>query len=336
MENKYTKRTFLKKSAITMAGAGMLATFPGCADSSQKTSAAPDFKFSLAQWSIHRHLFGGSSGRFENDEARRMAYRSNLDAHLQGDLTNLDFARVAREEFGLDAIEYVNTFFFDKARDQAYLAELKKRADDQGVRSLLIMCDWEGALGDPDSQRRAAAIERHHQWVEAAAFLGCHSIRVNAQSAGSWEEQRDLSAEGLSRLAEYGDQFNINIIVENHGGLSSNGKWLSEVMNAAGHDRVGTLPDFGNFAISAEEEYDKYLGVQELMPYAKAVSVKSFDFDANGNEINIDFNRMLKIVADAGYSGYLGIEYEGDGLSEYDGIHATINLLNRVIGEMSA
>lgn len=335
MQEKYSKRTFLKKTAVTMAGAGMYATFPGCADNSQSANTAPDFKFSLAQWSIHRHLFGGGIGRFENDEARRMAYRSNLDGHLKGDLTNLDFARVAREEFGLDAIEYVNTFFFDKARDEAYLKELKQRADDQGVRSLLIMCDWEGALGNPDAARRTAAIERHYQWVEAAAFLGCHSIRVNAQSYGSWEEQRDLSAEGLSRLAEYGDQFNINVIVENHGGLSSNGKWLASVMEAANHPRVGTLPDFGNFNISADEEYDKYLGVEELMPYAKAVSVKSFDFDENGNERTIDFDRLLKIVADAGYSGYLGIEYEGDGLSEFAGIHATIKLLNRVVADMS-
>lgn len=334
MDKKYSKRTFLKKSAASLAGAGMLAAFPGCANNTE-ISTAPDFKISLAQWSIHKHIFGVTRQNFENDEARRASYLSDLSAHLRGDLTNLDFARVAREEFDLDAIEYVNTFFFDKARDENYLAELKKRADDNGVNSLLIMCDWEGALGDPDPARRTAAIERHHQWVEAAAYLGCHSIRVNAQSAGTWEEQRDLSAEGLSRLADYGDQFDINIIVENHGGLSSNGKWLAEVMETAGHSRVGTLPDFGNFNISSTEVYDKYLGVEELMPYAKAVSVKSFEFDENGNETTIDFHRLLKIVGDSGYSGYLGIEYEGDNLSEFDGIHATIKLLNRVIADMS-
>lgn len=336
MEQKNSRRTFLKKTATAMAGAGLLTTFPACADNSSTVKTVPDFKISLAQWSIHKQLFGGGAGSWDSQAARREAYRTNLDQYLRGDLTNLDFPRVAREEFDLDAIEYVNTFFFDKARDEAYLAELKMRCDDNGVKSLLIMCDWEGALGDPDPAERTASIERHHQWVDAAAYLGCHSIRVNAQSAGSWDEQRDLSAEGLSRLAEYGDQNNINIIVENHGGLSSNGKWLSEVMDAVAHPRVGTLPDFGNFAISATEEYDKYLGVEELMPFAKAVSVKSFDFDAEGNEVSIDFDRMLKIVADAGYSGYLGIEYEGDGLSEYDGIHATIRLLNRVIGGMAA
>ncbi|MBT5073899.1 MAG: sugar phosphate isomerase/epimerase, partial [Kordiimonadaceae bacterium] len=248
---------------------------------------------------------------------------------------NLDFPIVARNEFDIGAIEYVNTFFFDKARDKNYLAELKTRADGEGVRSLLIMCDWEGALGDPDPAERTASIERHYQWVDAAAYLGCHSIRVNAQSAGSWDEQRELAAEGLVRLADYADKSNINVIVENHGGQSSNGKWLASVMDTANHPRVGTLPDFGNFAISDTEEYDKYLGVEELMPYAKAVSVKSFNFDADGNEPDIDFDRLLKIVADAGYSGYLGIEYEGDVLSEFDGIHATIALMKRVIADMS-
>ena len=336
MESKNSRRTFLKKSAATLAGAGLLATLPGCANSTSTAIAAPDFKISLAQWSIHKHIFGGGAGRFDSQGARREAYRTNLSNYLIGDLTNLDFPRVAREEFNLDAIEYVNTFFFDKARDEAYLSDLKMRCDDHGVQSLLIMCDWEGALGHPDPAERTAAIERHHQWVDAAAYLGCHSIRVNAESSGTWEEQRNLSAEGLSRLAEYGDANDINIIVENHGGLSSNGKWLAEVMEAASHPRVGTLPDFGNFRISADEEYDKYQGVEELMPYAKAVSVKSYDFDGNGDESSIDFDRMLKIVADGGYSGYLGIEYEGNNLSEFDGIHATIKLLNRVIGDMSA
>jgi sugar phosphate isomerase/epimerase len=197
------------------------------------------------------------------------------------------------------------------------------------------MCDSEGAIGDPDPAERTASINRHYQWVDAAAYLGCHSIRVNAQSYGTWDEQRELAAEGLSRLGDYGDKNNINVIVENHGGLSSNGKWLSSVMDTANHKRVGTLPDFGNFHISDTEEYDKYMGVEELMPYAKAVSVKSFDFDANGNEVSIDFDRLFKIVADAGYSGYMGIEYEGGNLSEYDGIHATIALMNRVMADMA-
>ena len=335
MNKNYSRRRFISNTGTTVAGAATLMALGGCGPMSSEEKNAPDFQMSLAEWSIHRHLFGGIAGSFESQAARRMAYRENLSQYLVGDLTNLDFAAVARREFDIDAIEYVNTFFFDKARDENYLAELKTRADGEGVKSLLIMCDWEGALGDPDPVERTASIERHHQWVDAAAYLGCHSIRVNAQSSGTWDDQRDLAAEGLVRLADYADKSNINVIVENHGGLSSNGKWLASVMETANHPRVGTLPDFGNFAISDTEEYDKYLGVEELMPFAKAVSVKSFNFDADGNEPDIDFDRLLKIVADAGYSGYLGIEYEGDSLSEYDGIHATIALMKRVIADMS-
>ena len=334
MKNNYTRRRVVSTGSKMIVGAGAVATLPGCAGDVEQKST-PNFKFSLAEWSIHRHIFGGGAGSFANEAARREAYRADLSAYLKGDLTNLDFARVTRQEFDLDAIEYVNTFFFDKARDEQYLSELKTVADGEGVKSLLIMCDWEGALGHPDAQERSMAIERHHKWVDAAAYLGCHSIRVNAQSSGTWDEQRDLSAEGLVRLAEYADKSNVNVIVENHGGISSNGKWLASVMETANHPRVGTLPDFGNFAISETEEYDKYLGVEELIPFAKAVSVKSFNFDANGNEPDINFDRLLKIVADGGYSGYLGIEYEGDNLSEYEGIHATIALLKRVIADMT-
>ncbi len=334
MKNNYTRRRFVSTGSKILVGAGAMAALPGCSSEVEK-KIAPDFKISLAEWSIHKHIFGGGAGRFESEAARRDAYRADLGAYLKGDLTNLDFPRIARQEFDLDAVEYVNTFFFDRARDERYLSELKTIADGEGVKSLLIMCDWEGALGHPDAQERSMAIERHHQWVDAAAYLGCHSVRVNAQSSGTWDEQRELSADGLVRLAEYADKSGINVIVENHGGLSSNGKWLASVMDTANHPRVGTLPDFGNFAISENEEYDKYLGVKELMPYAKAVSVKSFNFDENGNEPDIDFDRLLRIVADAGYSGYLGIEYEGDSLSEYDGIHATIALLKRIIKDMS-
>ncbi|MBA7483157.1 hypothetical protein ES707_18668 [subsurface metagenome] len=173
-------------------------------------------------------------------------------------------------------------------------------------------------------------MENHHKWVEAAKFLGCHSIRVNAASAGSYDEQMKLAADGLCRLVEFGDQHDINVIVENHGGLSSNGQWLTGVMKMVDHPRCGTLPDFGNFRISEEEEYDRYKGVEELMPYAKAVSAKSNDFDENGNETATDYLRMMKIVLDAGYRGYVGIEYEGPNLSASEGIIATKKLLERV------
>ncbi len=266
--------------------------------------AEPLFKISLAEWSLHKAIFGGQ-------------------------IDHLDFAKVAKKDFGIEAVEYVNQFFFEKAKDAAYLQEMKKRADGEGVKSLLIMCDREGKLGDPDEKARQQAVENHYKWAEAAKFLGCHSIRVNAASEGSFEEQQKLAADGLRRLTEFSAQHGLNTIVENHGGLSSNGKWLAGVMKMVDHPRCGTLPDFGNFRIKDDEWYDFYMGVEELMPYAKAVSAKSYDFDEKGNETKLDYLRIMKIVTAAGYRGYVGVEFEGDRLSEKDGIIATKKLLEQ-------
>jgi sugar phosphate isomerase/epimerase len=197
------------------------------------------------------------------------------------------------------------------------------------------MCDGEGALGDPDEAKRTEAVENHHKWVEAAKFLGCHSIRVNAQSGGPRDEQVKLAADGLRRLAEYGDSHGINVIVENHGGLSSDGSWLAEVMRTVDHPRCGTLPDFGNFQVSEGKWYDRYKGVEELMPFAKGVSAKSHEFDADGNEVRTDYRKMLKIVLDSGYKGHIGIEWEGDEPGEHEGIMLTKRLLEKVREEMS-
>ena len=278
-----------------------------------------DFEISLAQWSLHRSLYAG-------------------------ELDHLDFAKISKENFGIDAIEYVNSFFFEKAEDKSYLREMKTRADDYGVKSLLIMCDNEGSLGDPNNQKRQKAVENHYKWHEAAKYLGCHSIRVNAYlteslhglevgdytKTGSYENQVSLAADGLRKLTEFGANLGINTIVENHGGLSSDGAWLASVMKAVDHPMCGTLPDFGNFRIEGDRWYDRYKGVKELMPFAKAVSAKSHDFDFEGNETQTDFFRMMDIVIDAGYSGYVGIEYEGRGMDEMSGIKATKDLLERV------
>jgi len=264
----------------------------------------PLFKISLAEWSLNRMLFGKK-------------------------LDNLDFPATAKKEFGIEAVEYVNQFFKDKARDQKYLADLKKRCDDEGVRSVLIMCDGEGALGDKDDAKRTQAVENHHQWVEAAKFLGCHSIRVNAHSEGSFEEQQKLAADGLRRLSEFAAKHELNVIVENHGGNSSNGNWLAGVMKMVGLKNCGTLPDFGNFG-----SYDRYQGVEELMPFAKGVSAKSHAFDDSGNETKTDYLKMMKIVVAAGYHGYVGIEFEGGG-DEFAGIRATKKLLERVRDQLA-
>ncbi len=269
------------------------------------------FRISLAQWSLHRML-------------------------RAGELEHLDFPKFAKDTFGIDAVEYVNTFFMDKAKDRDFLSQLKKRVDDIGSKSLLIMCDREGAIGDADDAKRRVAVENHFKWIEAAKFLGCHSIRVNAQSSGSYEEQQKLAADGLRRLCEFAEPHGINVLVENHGGLSSNGAWLAGVMKLVNHPRVGTLPDFGNFCLDWSKRddpaqwYDRYQGVAELMPFAKAVSAKSNDFDDEGDETNTDFARMMKIVLGAGYRGYVGIEYEGERLSEVEGVKRTKALLERV------
>jgi L-ribulose-5-phosphate 3-epimerase len=265
----------------------------------------PLFKISLAEWSLHRTLFDGK-------------------------LDHLDFVKAAKNDYGIEAIEYVNQFFKDKAKDQKYLAEMKTRASDLGVTNVLIMIDDEGALGDADEAKRKRAVENHYKWVEAAKYLGCHAIRVNAQSQGSWDEELEHAADGLRRLTEFAAQREISVIVENHGGLSSNGQWLAAVMKRVNHPRCGTLPDFGNFT-----EYDRYQGVKELVPFAKGVSAKSGEFDQQGNEVRIDYRRMMKIVVDAGYKGHVGIEYSGNKLSEPDGIRATKRLLEKIRTELS-
>ncbi len=295
-----SRRSFLQHSAL--AAAALAAS--GCASVGGRR---PLFQISLAEWSLNRALFGGK-------------------------LEHLDFPETARQEFGIDGIELVNQFMMKKAKDQAYLAEFKRRADGEGVKVLLIMCDGEGALGDPDATKRLQAVMNHHQWADAAKFFGCHSIRVNADAKGqgSFEEQQKRAADGLRSLSEYCGKLGLNCIVENHGGLSSNGAWLSGVMRLVGRPNCGTLPDFGNFTT-----YDRYQGVTEMMPFAKAVSAKTNAFDAAGNCVETDYRRMLKIVLAAGYRGYFGIEYEGGKLPEPEGIRATKALLEKIREEMS-
>jgi sugar phosphate isomerase/epimerase len=270
------------------------------------------FKISLAEWSLHKALFGKK-------------------------ISHLDFPRIAKGEFGITAVEHVNQFWMDKAKDAAYVGELKKVTAGEGITNVLIMCDREGDLGDPDSTKRQQAVENHFKWVEAGKTLGCHSIRVNARSTGSYEEQMERAADGLRKLSEFAAQHGLNVIVENHGGLSSNGAWLAATIRKVALKNCGTLPDFGNFVIdkAKNEEYDRYKGVEEMMPFAKGVSAKSHDFDATGNETHTDYRRMLKIVMAAGYHGFVGIEYEGATLDEYAGIRATKALLEKVRLELA-
>jgi L-ribulose-5-phosphate 3-epimerase len=305
----FDRRKFLAASGAT--GAGLALGAVAARHSWAAPATEPLFKISLAEWSMHNTLNSGK-------------------------LDNLDFPAFAKNECGIEAVEYVNQFFKDKARDEKYLAELKKRCSDLGVTSVLIMCDGEGQLGDEDDAKRTEAVENHYKWVEAAKFLGCHSIRVNAASRGERDEQVKLAADGLHRLAEYGAEYDINVIVENHGGLSSDGAWLAEVMRTVNLPNCGTLPDFGNFQTSPGVWYDRYQGVTELMPYAKGVSAKSYEFDADGNETKTDYRKMLKIVLDAGYHGYIGVEWEGAKPGEKEGVLLTKKLLETIRDEMTA
>ena len=297
-----TRRLFLKRSAVT-GGALFL---PQLTSADHHKKSKPLFDLSLAEWSLHRTL-----------RSKKM--------------TNLDFPRVTKEKFGITAVEYVNQFFKDRAADQKYLTELKTRCDDLGVSSLLIMIDGEGHLGEAEESRRQKVIDNHKKWVEAAKFLGCHSIRVNAHGIGkSGEEKAANTTKGLRKLSEFGQTHGINVIVENHGGLSSNGKWLSKVLKDVGLPNCGSLPDFGNFG-----SYDRYVGIKELMPFAKGVSAKSHNFDAKGNETKTDYVKALQLVLDAGYRGHVGIEYEGRKISEEEGILATKKLLLAVRDQLA-
>ena len=310
MTNKINRREFAKQASLAVGAMGA-AVSVGC-QSLAGGSSNLLYDISLAQWSLNRQFFGGE-----------------IDA--------LDFAKVSRERFDIGAIEYVNQFFKDKANDEAYLGQLKSRAADHSVESLLIMVDGEGSLGHANSVERNKAVQNHHKWADAAKFLGCHSIRVNAATTanGSFEEKQKLAADGLQNLSEYGAKHDLNVIVENHGGLSSNGAWLAGVMKIVDLPNCGTLPDFGNFNTGGGKMYDRYKGVTELMPFAKAVSAKSHDFDAEGNEEHTDYRRMMRIVLDAGYRGYVGIEYEGGKVDAYKGIDLTKALLERVRDELS-
>jgi L-ribulose-5-phosphate 3-epimerase len=301
MPTNINRRRFLHGTMTAVAAAAV----PAALSWGDSIPAASLYDISLAQWSLHKTLFGKK-------------------------MDHLDFAKVTKETFGISAVEYVNQFFKDKAEDQAYLAEMNKRAADHGVKQLLIMIDGEGNLGDANLNKRAEAVKRHYKWVDAAKTLGCHSIRVNAASSGSYEDQVHRAADGLRSLSEYAKEAGLNVIVENHGGLSSNGKWLASVIEKVGLENCGTLPDFGNFNIGGGEFYDRYQGIQELMPFAKGVSAKSHDFDDQGNEIHTDYAKMVKIVVDAGYRGFIGIEYEGGKIDETAGILATKKLLERV------
>ena len=301
------RRNFIKKSLLS---APLITTL------SLSGANVTPMQIGLAQWSLHRAL-----------KSKK--------------IDNLEFAKIAKEKFGINTVEYVNQFFFDKVQNKEYLNEMKVRSHDIGVKNLLIMIDDEGNLGDLNKRKRLRAIDNHKKWVEAARYIGCEHIRVNAAGAGTEEEVSMHAKESLQVLCDFSRSFDINIIVENHGGYSSNAEWLVNIIKNTDRNNVGTLPDFGNFCIRSKPnklsswggldgcalEYDKYKGVKEMLPYAKSVSAKSLNFDKEGNSIEIDFYKMMKIVKTFGYNGCISIEYEGTSHSEEEGINLTKDLM---------
>ncbi len=276
--------------------------------------ADPFFDLSLAQWSIHKMIFEGNTDPYS-------------------------FAQMAHD-WGFNGLEYVSQLYnpelenanYSEEAMAAFVEKSNAEAKKYGLKNVLIMIDGQGNLAVSDAMERNAAVERHHKWVDAAQAMGCHAIRVNLAGSENPEEWKANSIDALTKLATYARDKNINILVENHGGLSSNGAMLASVMKAVNMPNCGTLPDFGNFCITrsdtgCDELYDIYKGVSELMPYAKAVSAKSNNFDDAGNERDIDYVKMLQIVKDAGYTGFIGVEYEGSELGEEAGIKATRELL---------
>lgn len=295
------RRTFIKKTSNTALGMGLALSFPSRMIVKEDTLF---FKISLAQWSLHRSLRSGK-------------------------LTTFDFPAKAKNDFDIHAVEYVNQFFLNRAKDQRFLSELKQRTSDLNVENVLIMVDAEGELGDQDKKARLQAIENHYKWVEAAQFLGCSSIRVNLHGEGSRADVAKAGVDSLVQLSDFAKDYAINIIVENHQSYSTYGDWLSKIMKNVNLKNCGTLPDFGNFY-----EYDRYQGVKDMMPFAKGISAKSNDFDEQGNETQIDYVKMLQIVKNAGYTGYIGIEYEGTNDDEDKGIQLTKELLIKTAREL--
>jgi len=304
------RRDFLIRAA---GAAGALATLrpgrsafalPAERAAQDPLAPPPPFRISLAQWSLNQTLFSKK-------------------------LDNLDFPRHAKEAYGIDTVEYVDQFFADKARDAAYLAELRKRCEGEGVRSGLIMVDTAGNLGDGDAEKRARAVEGHKAWLDAAKALGCHALRVNARGGGSPEELVKRMAESCEKLVEHAQKLDLNFIIENHGGPSSDADWLTALFRRVPSPWFGALPDFGNFP----DEADRYAHVTKLMPFAKAVSAKAMKFDASGNVVETDYPRMMRIVLDAGYRGYVGIE---SGASSAEGEPEAIRKTKAILEKIRA
>lgn len=300
------RRTFIKNSAL---GAAALASGPLFANK----PGNKELKISLAQWSLHRSF---------ND----------------GILDPVDFASIAMNTYKIDALEYVNGLYPGKGTDETFWNQMKTRSADAGVKNLVMMVDDEGDLGTASEKKRLEAVENHYKWVHAAKLLDCHTVRVNAFGDADREIFRMAIMDGMSRLADYAAKLDMNIVIENHGLFSSDAALIAGIIKEVNRPNLGSFPDFGNWCLSAkwgttqgdcDKVYDRYKGVAELLPYAKAVSAKSYNFNDRGEDRIIDYYKLMKIVKDSDYNGYIGIEYEGMEKSEHEGILMTEKLMHK-------
>jgi sugar phosphate isomerase/epimerase len=328
---KSSRRAFIKKSSMGIAAAGLASAIPSMLKAGTTKKEMP-FKLALSQFSL--------ASQFWTKQ-----------------LEPLDFPRKTMTTFGITGLDYCSMFFADKAKDSNFLNQLKKRSADSGCYNLRIMVDGEGVLGDLDKNMRTKAVENHYKWIDAAALLGCPMIRVNVEGEGDHKEVGKAAIESLTALIDYGRKTSIDVIVENHVGISCNGEWLADVMKEMNNPHCGTLADFGNFCINRTkpptndiagwmqtkclEEYDRYKGISELMPYAKGVHAKTHVFDANGNDTETDFTKMFRIIKDSRFTGWVSVEYEGGLIKMYTkdekyladdaGVLATKKLIEKVV-----
>ena len=322
------RRAFIKKTALGAAGLGLASTLPQFLQAGTNTpntnpASTPANNPNTPIQTPANTLAAPAKDLFFKLAVSQFSFASQFWTQQ---LKPLDFPAKSKE-LGIPGLDYCSMFFADKAKDQDFLNQLKARSADAGCYNLRIMVDGEGVLGDLNPAIRTKAIENHYKWMDAAATLGCPMIRVNVEGEGKPEDVATAAVDSLGRLLEYGRKQNIDVIVENHVGISCNAAWLAGVMKQVNSTHCGTLADFGNFCVNRTkpetmdiagymktkclEEYDRYKGITELMPYAKGVHAKTHLFNSDGTDQETDFNRMFKIIKDSGFAGWVSIEYEG-------------------------
>ncbi len=311
-----SRRKFIKNTGLGLAAMTVPTPLLFAKTHLSNTLKMSELKISLAQWSLHRAL-------------------------EKGDLKAIDFAIDAKESYGINAVEYVNQFYTAQAADESFWNHMARKAADHGVENLLMMVDEEIQLGDLDPRKRTESVKAHYKWIHAAKLLGCHSIRVNAFGKGSPDDLEASLVDGLGRLTEYAAKENIHVLLENHGLHTSNAHFMVGIIQQVDNPFLGTLPDFGNWCLNSEwgstdpekkctNNFDPIEGLKIFLPYAKGVSAKSYAFDSEGNETQLNFFRLLKIVKNSEFNGHIGIEFEGEHLSEPEGIKATKKLIEKV------